>query len=265
MTNYTARTGLHWVKQGLLLFRKQPGGLMALFFCCLFLSMFILLIPGGQLAVFVLMPLFSVALLAGCQQADQGQRVLPNLLLSGFRKPGRGPLLGLGALNVGVLLGAAAVIYLLSGDTLLRIAEHPDKIDPALAQTMVVPMLIASAIYTISWVLTCFAAPLVYWQKLTVGKALFFSVVSVVRAFKPVFVATVALHLMYFVSSNIVALLFGTSPLGMACIFSLLLLLIVLAHCTLYAAYRELFDQPQEQAAVDPDYPDQPDQPAPPA
>lgn len=259
MTTYTARTGVHWVKQGLLLFRKQPGGLMALFFCCMFLSMFIMIIPVGQLAVFLLTPLFSVAMLEGCRHADEGKRALPNLLLSGFRKPARGPLLMLGALNLVVLLLAAVVVYSMSGDVVARITERPDKVDPALLQTMVVPMLIASAMYTITWVLTCFAAPLVYWQKITVGKALFFSVVSVVRAFKPMFIATAALHLLYFVSSNIVAMVFGASQMAMAGIFTLLLLLIVLAHCTLYVAYREMFDQPQAAAPVDLEKHDRPD------
>lgn len=259
MTTYTARTGLHWVKQGLLLFRKQPGGLMALFFCCMFLSMFIMFIPGGLLAVFVLMPLFSVALLAGCQHAYEGKRALPVLLLSGFRKPARGPLLGLGALNLVALLIAAVVVYSMSGDTLARIAAHPQKVDPVLMQIMFVPMLIASAMYTITWILTCFAAPLVYWQKIKVGKALFFSVVSVVRAFKPVFIAAVALHLLYFVSSNIIALVFGASQMTIAGIFTLLLLLIVLAHCTVYVAYRDMFDQPPAAAPVDLEKHDRPD------
>lgn len=259
MTTYPARTGLHWVKQGMLLFRKQPGGLMALFFCCMFLSMFIMVIPIGQLAAFVLTPLFSIALLEGCKHADEGKRVLPNLLLSGFRKPGRSPLLMLGALNLGMLLIAAAVVYSMSGDVLARIAENPQKVDPALLETMMVPMFIASAMYTISWILTCFAAPLVYWQKITVGKALFFSLVSVVRAFKPFFVATAALHLMYFVGCKIIALIFGASQLSMAGIFTLFLLVIVLVHCTLYAAYRELFDQPPAAAPVDLEKHDTPD------
>ena len=40
MTKYSARTGWQWVKQGMMLFRQQPGGLMALFFCCMFVSLF---------------------------------------------------------------------------------------------------------------------------------------------------------------------------------------------------------------------------------
>ena len=37
MTTLPARAGWHWVKQGLQVFRKQPGALMALFFSCMFL------------------------------------------------------------------------------------------------------------------------------------------------------------------------------------------------------------------------------------
>ena len=45
----------------------------------------------------------------------------------------------------------------------------------------------------------------------------------------------------------------------MAGIFTLLLLLIVLAHCTLYVAYRDMFDHPQAAAPVDLEKHDRPD------
>jgi hypothetical protein len=262
MNKFPARTGLQWVKQGMQLFRKQPGGLMALFFCCMFLSMFIMVIPVGQLAAFVLTPLFTIALLEGVKHAEEGKRALPNLLLSGFRKPARGPLLTLGALNLAMLLVAAVVVYSMAGDVLARIAERPEKVDPALIESMMVPMFIASTMYTISWILTCLAAPLVYWKKLTVGKALFFSVVSVMRAIKPFLVATISLHLMYFVGCKIVALVFGSSQLAMAGIFTLFLLTIVLVHCTLYVAYQEIFAEPAVAPPVDLGKHDTPDIPS---
>lgn len=251
MNTFPARAGLHWVKQGMQVFRKQPGGLMALLFCCMFLSMLVMIVPLiGQVAPFVLTPLFTIALLEGCKHAEDGQRALPHLLLSGFRKPARSPLLALGALNFVMLLAAAAILYALAGDTLNKILEaRPKPATPEQLEGMVGAVFAASGFYTLSWILTCLAAPLVYFQKLAVGKALFFSVVSVVRAFKPFFVATIMLHLLYFVGCQIVVLVFGSSSLAIAGVFTLFLLTIVLAHCTLYVAYREIFSTPEVVAA----------------
>ncbi|MET0322426.1 MAG: BPSS1780 family membrane protein [Duganella sp.] len=261
MNTFTARAGLQWVKQGMQVFRKQPGALMALFFCCMFLSMGVMIIPlVGQVAPFVLTPLFTIALLEGCKHADAGQRALPNLLLSGFRKPVRSPLLTLGALNFVMLLLAAAILYALGGDTLNKIiAARPKQVAPEQVEGIVGAVFAASGFYTLSWILTCLAAPLVYFQKLTVGKALFFSVVSVARGFKPFLVATIMLHLLYFVGCQIVVLVFGGSPVAVAGVFTLFLLTIVLAHCTLYVAYRELFPQPPAAAPVDLGKDDTPD------
>lgn len=254
MTTFTARAGWHWVMQGMQLFGKQPGGLMALFFCCMFLALLLMIVPlVGQVAPFVLTPLFTVALLEGCAQVDQGKRALPNLLLSGFRQPVRSPLLLLGAVNFLLLLIAMAVLYGMAGDVLLQFKGSKPELTAEQVNSVVGAGLLASAIYTIGWLLTCLAAPLVYWQKLTVGKALFFSVVSVTRAFKPFFVAAVTLHVIYFLCCQLVMLIFGTSQVTMAGISALILITIVIAHCTLYISYQEIFVRnqvpPEKEAA----------------
>jgi hypothetical protein len=51
----------------------------------------------------------------------------------------------------------------------------------------------------------------------------------------------VTLHLMYFVGCKIVVLILGSSQLAVAGIFTLFLITIVLTHCTLYIAYRQIF------------------------
>ena len=185
--------------------------------------------------------MFTVALLEGCSQVDQGKRALPNLLLSGFRKPSRSPLLILGALNFLLLVVAIGVLYALAGDVVVKIGERPSQIDPELLEGAIGPVLLASAIYTVGWILTCLAAPLVYWQKMPLSKALFFSVVTVTRGVKAFGTATVILHLMYFVGCKIVVLIFGESQLAVAGVFTLFLMTIVMTHCTLYIAYREIF------------------------
>lgn len=242
MTKFPARAGWQWVKQGMMLFRKQPGGLMALFFCCMFVSLLSMIVPIlGQIAPFVLTPMFTIALLEGCAHVDQGQRALPNLLLSGFRQPMRSPLLMVGLLNLLLVVIALGVLYLMAGDTIVQMGTRPPQIDPEQLEGMLGAVFAASTIYTVGWTLTCLTAPLVYWQQMKLNKALFFSVVAVLRGWKAFLTAALTLPLMYIVGSKIVVLILGASQLAVAGIFTLFLITIVLAHCTLYVAYRQIF------------------------
>ncbi|NYE63914.1 hypothetical protein FHW58_005148 [Duganella sp. 1224] len=247
MEKLPARAGWHWVKQGLQLFRKQPGGLMALLFVCMFSSFFILLLPViGQIIWCVLMPLFSVALLQGCAEIDGGRRAMPQLLLAGFQSPMRKQLFGLGGINCALMLLAMLAIYGLSGDALaaLRAAQAKGAIQPEDVEGLFAGMLTGSAIYMIGWMLTSMTAPLIFWQKMALTKALFFSVVSVLRAVKAFATAIVILHLLYFFGVQLVLLVLGVSSLGVAGIFTLLLISLVMVHCTLFVAYKQLFGTP---------------------
>lgn len=242
MNKFPARAGWQWVKQGMMLFRKQPGGLMALFFCCMFVSLFSMIVPLlGQIAPFILTPLFSIALLEGCAHVDQGKRALPNLLLSGFRKPVRSPLLAMGALNLLFMAIALGVLYAMAGETVMLVSTRPPQIEQSQLDGLLVAVLISSAIYTVGWILTCLTAPLIYWQRMKLNKALFFSVVAVLRGWKAFLTAAVTLYLMNFIACQIVVLVLGASQLAVAGVFTLLLITLVLTHCTLYVAYRQIF------------------------
>ena len=257
MNKFPARAGWQWVKQGMMLFRKQPGGLMALFFCCMFVSLISMIVPLlGQIAPFILTPMFTIALLEGCAQVDQGGRALPNLLLSGFRKPARSPLLIMGVLNLLLLVIALGVLYAMAGDAVMQMSTRPPQIDQSQLEGLLGAAFTSSTIYTVGWLLTCLAAPLVYWQKMNLNKALFFSVVAVLRGWKAFLTAAVTLHLMYFVGCKIVVIILGTSQLAVAGIFTLFLITIVLTHCTLYVAYRQIFGATDVETPVKADGPE---------
>ncbi|MYM21632.1 hypothetical protein GTP46_03085 [Duganella sp. FT135W] len=248
MEKLPARAGWHWIKQGWMLFRKQPGGMMALLFVCMFASFFIMLLPAlGQILWCVLMPMFSIALLQGCAEIDQGRRAMPQFLLAGFRSPMRKHLLGVGALNLALMLLAMLAIYGISGDAIKTLGEAQSKgvIKPEDVEGLFSGMLTGSLIYMLGWMLTSMAAPLIFWQKMALNKALFFSVVAVLRAIKPFVSAVVILHLIYFVGVQIVILVLGVSQLGVAGIFTLFLISLVMVHCMLYTAYAQLFGPPQ--------------------
>jgi hypothetical protein len=253
MEKLPARVGWHWVKQGLDVFRKQPGALMALFFSCMFLAMISLFIPLiGGMAPIVLAPLFSVALLQACADVDQGKRAFPHLVLIGFRKPARKPLLLLGTLYLLVMMLSIAVLSMLDGGVLIKMATRQIPMDQDLIENSRSAMFVASAIYMAGWMLSCLAAPLIYWQKMPIGKALFFSVVTVVRDIKAFLTTAVVLFLMFQVLTAIPVILFSSAQIEVTAIFTIFLMMIVLMHCTLYASYRQIFGTPPATpAAVD--------------
>jgi hypothetical protein len=168
MEKLPARAGWHWVKQGFAVFRKQPGALMAILFSCMFVSLLSTILPVvGMLLPALLAPLFSVALLQGCADIDNGKRALPKLLVAGFQPPARKPLLMLGMVYVAVAGLALLTLSLLGADAITHINENPGKLDPQVLKSMQGAAFTASLIYMGGWMLTCLAAPLIYWQKMT--------------------------------------------------------------------------------------------------
>jgi len=245
MEKLPARVGWLWVKQGLDVFRKQPGALMALFFSCMFIAMLSLFIPlVGGMAPVVLAPLFSVALLQACADIDQGQRALPNLALAGFRKPVRKPLLLLGVIYLLVMMLSMMLLTLLDDGVLLKMATRQIPMDQELIEKSRSALFISSVVYMVGWMLSCLAAPLIYWQKMALGKALFFSVVTVSRDIKAFLTTAVSLFLMFQILTAIPVLLFSSAQIELTAIFTIFLMMIVLMHCTLYASYRQIFGTP---------------------
>jgi phosphoglycerol transferase MdoB-like AlkP superfamily enzyme len=152
----------------------------------------------------------------------------------------------LGGINCVLMVLAMVAIYSLSGDAInaLREAQAKGAIKPDDVEGLFSGMLAGSAIYIIGWLLMSLTAPLVFWQKMALTKALFFSVVGVLRGIKAFVVAVIALHLMYFVGVQLVVLVLGISSLTVAAIFTLFLISLVLVHCMLYAAYKQIFGTP---------------------
>ncbi|MYM65978.1 hypothetical protein GTP45_03885 [Pseudoduganella sp. FT55W] len=249
MEKLPARVGWHWVKQGFAVFRKQPGALMAILFSCMFVSLLSTILPVvGVLLPALLAPMFSIALLQGCADIDNGKRAMPNLLVAGFKSPMSKQLLLLGVVYVAVVGVAFLALQLLGADAIAQINENPGKLDPKMVSGLQGAAFTASLIYMGGWMLTCLAAPLIYWQKMALGKALFFSVVTVVREIKAFAVMMVSLYALCQLMGVIPLLLFGSPQLAFAAIFSIILMLIVVMHCSLYAAYRQIFGPPQTAA-----------------
>ena len=243
-----ARTGILWVRQGFGLFRQQPGALLALLFSGLFLSIAALIIPLlGPLMPTLLTPLFSMALLQGCAEIDQGKRPMPGLVFIGFRKPVRGPLMLLGVLYIFVWLIALAVLAWMDDGVFVKMVTRQIPMDEKLLEGSRGAILTAVGIYLMAWLMTCFAAPLIYWQRQSVGKALFFSAYAVLRSFWAFIAGGVTLFALHQIGITIPVLLFDSVALEATAIFTVFFLLVVLVHCMLYASYCRIFGTPPAQ------------------
>ena len=250
MENLPARTGWLWVKQGFDLFRKQPGGLSTLFLGYMFFMLAVSILPLlGQLLPVILVPVFSMAFMRACLYIEQKKRVLPTLLLTGFRKPAFFSLLTLGLLYLAVALlalGASALVD--DGVFWQTVTGQIDAKSLTRESNTGGAILLAIAVYIPAAMAFCFAAPLIYWQKMGLGKAIFFSFFSVLRSRKAFVVFALVWFGISVIGSQIVVRIFGRSEMAMMVMLPLSVILTVVMHCSFYASYRQLFGTPTEAA-----------------
>lgn len=247
MEKLPPRTGWLWVKQGFGLFRQQPGGLATLFlgymFCMLAAGFLPLL---GMVLPVILVPVFSIAFMQACVDIEQGKRVMPQLLLTGFRKPVLPWLCALGLLYLLTAVLAIGVSALIDGGVFWQLVTGQiDAKDAAASDTSVGSAILMTIVLYIPAAMSfCFAAPLVCWQNMSLGKALFFSFFAVLRALPAFITFAASWFAISVVLSQAVILVFGRSTLLMPVMLPLSIVMTVIMHCSFYASYRQIFGAP---------------------
>lgn len=251
MAKVPASAGWSWIRDGFAVFRKQPGGLLMLMLAYLLVGALLGFIPYlGTPLTLVLAPVFTAVFMQACAAADRGVRILPEQLQAAFSKPAFPRLAALGSFYLLMLLLLVGLALLLDGDTLRKVSSGELKADaPAveaagggiggvLVFALSLPIAMASF----------FAAPLIFWQQMGLGKALFFSFFTVLRAWKA-FILYFASWFALFVSiSGVLTVLLGRTALAMAVIQSLFIMLVMIVNCSVYAAYRDIFGLPGQPA-----------------
>jgi hypothetical protein len=247
MEKLPARTGWLWLKQGASLFRQQAGGLTTLFLAFMFFMFALSFLPLlGQFLQTALIPVFSIAFMQACLEIDMGRRVFPNLLATGFRKPVFAPLFKLGLAYLGVAAIVIGCAYLVAGDVFWQLATGQIEADSDAVTNSNIrsAILLAAILYVPAAMAFCFAGPLIYWQQMSVGKALFFSFFSVWRSLTAFLVLVMAWFAVAVFGTQLVYLIFGTADLGLVVRGALYVVLTVIMHCTVYASYRQIFGSP---------------------
>ena len=253
MEKLPAATGWLWIKQGFALFRKQPAELSTLFLSYMFLMMIITIIPLlGQLLPLVLVPVFSMAFMQACVQVEKGQRVYPNLLLTGFRSPAFRTLVMLGLLYVLAAIAAIGASALMDGGLFWNVMTGSGKVDAKAVQGsgITLAMLVAALLYTPAAMAFWFAAPLIAWQGMGLGKALFYSFYAVKRAGRAFALyglgwAAIGVVLPLLLST-LLGQLTGSPVLMMMVLLPLSIVLTVVMYCSFYPTYTTLFGKPSQ-------------------
>lgn len=252
MEKLPAHAGWLWIKEGFALFRKQPAELSTLFLSYMFLMFAVGIIPVlGQLLPLMLVPVFSIAFMQACADIEQGKRIYPKLLLTGFRSRSFGTLLKLGGLYLAAATIAVAASSLIDGGMFWQAMSGQIALD---AKTMEgsgisLAMLFAAALYTPAAMAFWYAAPLIAWQDMGLGKSIFYSFFAVRRAGKAFLVYGLAWFVIgvlapVFISAAL-ALLTGKAIVAMMILLPLSIVLTVILYCSFYPTYVHVFGKPE--------------------
>lgn len=251
MEKLPAKIGWIWVKEGFALFRKQPAEMSTLFLGYMFLMFALGIIPVlGQLLPLLLVPVFSMAFMQACVHIEQGKRIYPNLLLTGFRSPALRTLLTLGVLYLLAAILAVAASALVDGGVFWMVMSGQSTLDAKTVResNMALAMLFSAAVYTPAAMAFWYAAPLATWQNMSAGKSVFYSFFAVRRAGKAFLLYGLAWAaigvILPAVVSTLIALLVAKAAVTVMILLPLSIVLTVVMYCSFYPTYTYVFGKP---------------------
>jgi hypothetical protein len=244
MSAIPAKAGWSWLKQGMILFRKQPAALTTLLFANVLFIFAIGAVPLlGQIAAAVLLPSLSMSFMQACLMIEHGQRVTPLVLLTGFRKPAVVNLCKIGLAYLAVTGLLTLIAWLTIGEGFWKQAASPTV--PAVVERSDMLGVLLIAVLELATVMAlCFASPLAFWQNMPPGKAIFYSFFAVLRSARVFLVMLMAWFGIFMSASIVLLMVFGNASIGRVVITWLGFLFILLLQCAMYASYRQIFGVP---------------------
>ena len=247
MNNLPAITGWNWLKEGTALFRKQPAALTTLLFANILINLLIGVVPFfGPLLAMVLIPSFSLAFMKACLMIENGERVTPAVVMTGFRKPLLVELCKIGLVYLGVSVVLTVLARLVVDFEVIQQVLLPA--DPKYVQSVpsweFVKMFALSALNASVLIALSFAPPLVYWQKMAPFKAIFYSFFAVLRSARVFLVLLTSWLGILLLGLFVIALIMGISTFARVFMMWLGFLFILLLQCAIYAGYRQIFGKP---------------------
>lgn len=251
-----AKRGWQWLVEAFRIFRKAQF-MFPLVVLSYWMMMVILnSIPViGPVAATVCIPAFSVSLMNVCRLLEEGDKINPTLLFSGFRKNPR-TLLILGTLYLVIALAILGLTSLIDDGMLFRffVADRESKEAVSGDGNVILSAQVALAFFIPLMMAYWYAPVLVAWHNLPAGKALFFSFVACLRNWRAFVVYSIAVFitgaiLPAFVLRAVSAFLSG--PGNTALVMLTLMLVFIglpLLYASFYVSYRDVFVTGEENA-----------------
>ncbi len=245
-----ARAGLTWLRDALVLYRRQPFAFTSLVILYTMVVTLLAYVPfiGMPLAA-VLIPFGTIGMTLAGRDAERGVMPMPTLMAQPFRDARqRKALAQLGFINATMVLVLVLLVSILAADELANWKIVDGQIDTATAGSNFPwdAILVAAVLYLPILMLTWFAPQLVAWHGQPIGKALFFSFFVCWRNRWPFLTLAAALMALTFGVVFVVTQLlqaFGVSPQLASMLFApVVLVLISISYATQYPIYRSLFE-----------------------
>jgi len=252
-----AKEGYVWFRQGVWLFRKNPLAFLMLLFIYLITAQLAIFVPLiGVIALLVATPGLSVGIMTACREVIQNKRVLPTVLLAGFRTNGKQATRHLLVLG-GIYAGLVFVLSLIAGamvniSDLLPILLKEEAPSAEAVRQMYYALMVGAVLYTPIAMMFWFAPLLAAWHNIPPIKALFFSWTACWRNRGAFFTYSLLFAVLMVAIPFLLEAVF--SAFGAENVLSFLvtpysLLMLAILYCSFYATYRGCFNVPPAEAS----------------
>ncbi|CAG9175033.1 hypothetical protein LMG23992_02848 [Cupriavidus laharis] len=245
-----AKEGYVWFRQGIWLFRKNPLAFLMLLFIYLIAAQLAIVVPLiGIIALLVVTPGLSVGVMTACREVIQNKRVLPTVLLAGFRTNGKEATRNLLVLG-GIYAALVFLLSLIAGalvdmSALLPILLKEETLTAEAVRQLYYALLIGALLYTPIAMMFWFAPLLAAWHGVPPVKAMFFSWTACWRNrgafFTYVLLFAVLLVAIPFFLETIFSA-FGAETVLSFLVTPYSLLMLAILYCSFYATYRGCFN-----------------------
>lgn len=260
MNKPNAISGWLWIRHGFQIFRKRPLETMFVFYCMLFLYLFISAVPLiGPVALSLLIPALGMGVMQACRDIDDDQVFKAGVLLAAFKSPALKRLCMLGLLQFFAIMLSFLVAMLFDGGFLADLANKRIVIDDnALKDSKLVETYLASfiksfaiarLIYLPAMMAFWYAPALIMWQGMGLRKSLFYSFFAVWRARTAFIVYFLSWFGIVMAMSVVLGLLASLHPTIASIVNALslpiALLFPVIVYCSFYSTYKDVFGRDQ--------------------
>ena len=179
----SSKDGYIWFCQSLWLFRRNPASILFLIFIYLLFVQLVVLIPVvGALAVLILTPMISIGFMRVCRSIALDELLSPLVFIDSYRHSEptiKRRLLGLGAIYaVAIIVISLVIASVMPTEALVSAVIQQQPLKSEAMQQLYAVLIAWLVLYLPFAMLMWFAPMLVFWQQMSLIKALFLSFIA---------------------------------------------------------------------------------------